>query len=55
MSTAVATTAQIVGEEYARAMAEANPLAVVEGKPISSRPNPTVPQKKKKWSLFGRK
>ncbi|HEY3137509.1 MAG TPA: CpsB/CapC family capsule biosynthesis tyrosine phosphatase [Blastocatellia bacterium] len=55
MSPAVAATAQIVGEEYARAMAEANPLAVVEGKPISSRPNPTVPQKKKKWSLFGRK
>lgn len=53
MSAAVAETAQIVGEEYARAIAEANPLAVVEGKPISTRPNPTVPLKKKKWFLFG--
>src|SRR5215510_8389996 len=55
MSAAVAATAEIVGEEYARAIAEANPLAVVEGEPISNRPDPTVPPKKKRWSLFGRK
>ena len=54
MSAAVETTAKIVGEEYARDMAGANPAAVVEGKPVPNRPTPTPPQKKKRWSLFGR-
>ncbi|MEK6289142.1 MAG: CpsB/CapC family capsule biosynthesis tyrosine phosphatase [Acidobacteriota bacterium] len=54
MSAAVAATAQIVGEEYARAIAGDNPAAVVDGRPIPSRPTTTVPQKKKRWLLFGR-
>ena len=54
MSDAVALTAEIVGAEYARAIAEANPLAVVEGRPIPSVPNPELPKKKKRWVLFGR-
>ncbi|HSB08536.1 MAG TPA: CpsB/CapC family capsule biosynthesis tyrosine phosphatase [Blastocatellia bacterium] len=53
MSEAVAATAEIVGEEYARAMADDNPAAVVEGGPIPTRPSATLPQKKKKWLLFG--
>lgn len=54
MSAAVASTAEIVGEEYARAISEANPSAVVEGNPIAARPTATLPQKKKRWLLFGR-
>jgi protein-tyrosine phosphatase len=54
MSEAVALTAEIVGDEYARAIADANPLAVVEGRPIPSVPNPELPKKKKRWGLFGR-
>jgi protein-tyrosine phosphatase len=54
MSEAVALTAEIVGDEYARAIADANPLAVVEGRPIPSVPNPELPKKKKRWALFGR-
>jgi len=54
MSEAVALTAEIVGDEYARAIADANPLAVVEGRPIPSIPNPELPKKKKRWALFGR-
>ena len=48
MSNAVNATAEIVGEEYARAIANDNPAAVVEGRPIPTRPSATVPQKKKK-------
>jgi protein-tyrosine phosphatase len=55
MSGAVGTTAKIVGEEYARDMAGANPAAVVEGKPIPNRPTPAAPLKKKRWLLFGRR
>lgn len=54
MSAAVASAAEIVGEEYAQAIAEANPSAVVEGNPIPARPTATTPQKKKRWLLFGR-
>lgn len=54
MSAAVALTAKIVGEEYARAMADDNPAAVVEGRPIPTCPTATLPQKKRKWLLFGR-
>jgi protein-tyrosine phosphatase len=54
LSAAVASTAEIVGEEYARAMAEDNPAAVVDGSPIPTRPTATFPQKKKGWLLFGR-
>jgi len=54
LSAAVATTAKIVGEQYARDLADANPSAVIDGKPIPNCPTPTLPQKKKNWSLFGR-
>ena len=53
MSNAVNATAEIVGEEYARAMANDNPAAVVEGRPIPTRLSATVPQKKRRWLLFG--
>ncbi|HSF24016.1 MAG TPA: CpsB/CapC family capsule biosynthesis tyrosine phosphatase [Blastocatellia bacterium] len=53
MSEAVALTAEVVGEEYARAMSAENPLAVVEGRSIPSVPNPELPKKKKRWGLFG--
>ena len=52
MSRAVALTAEIVGEEYARAMAEDNPAAVVEGRSIPSLPAAVMPGKKRKWRLF---
>ncbi|MFY9555072.1 MAG: CpsB/CapC family capsule biosynthesis tyrosine phosphatase [Blastocatellia bacterium] len=52
MSAGVASTAEIVGEGYARAIAEDNPAAVVEGRPIPTRPTAMVPQKKKRW-FFG--
>lgn len=52
MSAAVALTAEIVGEEYAHAMAEDNPEAVVEGRPIPTFPAAVVPRKKRKWRLF---
>jgi protein-tyrosine phosphatase len=54
MSEAVALTAEIVGEQYARSIADENPLAVVEGRSIPSVPNPEIPKKKKRWLLFGR-
>lgn len=53
MSAAVASTAEIVGDEYAKAIADANPAAVVEGRPIPVRPTATLPQKKRKWLFFG--
>jgi len=53
LSVAVAATADIIGEEYARAIAQDNPAAVVGGKPIPTRPMATIPQKKKKWFFFG--
>jgi protein-tyrosine phosphatase len=54
MSAAVASTAEIVGEDYAHAIAEDNPAAVVAGGPIPTRPSPTLPQKKRRWLLFGK-
>src|SRR5436190_587660 len=54
MSGAVALTAEIVGEEYAHAIAQDNPAAVVEGRPIPTRPTATIPQKKRRWLFFGR-
>ena len=52
MSPAVEAAAEIVGGEYANAMAKDNPRAVVEGEIIPSRPNPTLPQRRKRWLLF---
>jgi protein-tyrosine phosphatase len=54
MSAAVASTAEIVGEEYAHAIADDNPAAVVEAKPIPARPTATPPQKKRRWLFFGK-
>jgi protein-tyrosine phosphatase len=54
MSAAVASTAEVVGEEYANAIAEDNPAAVVAGRPIPTRPSATMPQKKRRWLLFGK-
>jgi tyrosine-protein phosphatase YwqE len=53
MSTAVARAAEIVGEEYARAISVDNPGAVIEGETIPFRPVPSIP-KRRRWSLFGR-
>lgn len=52
MSAAVALIAEIVGEEYAHAMAQDNPAAVVEGRPIPTLPAAVVPGKKRKWRFF---
>ena len=52
MSAAVALSAKIVGEEYALAIANDNPEAAVEGRPIPTCPTATM-VKKKKWFLFG--
>jgi len=54
MSAAVAATAEIVGDDYAQAIAGENPAAVVDGKPIPVNPSATMPQKKKRWLFFGR-
>jgi protein-tyrosine phosphatase len=52
MSAAVAAIASLVGEDYARAMAEENPRAVVEGRPLPVRPAPELPKKRKRWLFF---
>jgi protein-tyrosine phosphatase len=52
LSDAVDKIAELVGDEYAAAMADANPTAVVEGKPIPVRPPPFAPQKRKRWLFF---
>ena len=53
MSTAVKAVAEVIGEEYAKAYASDNPLAVIEGRAIPTRPAPLLPRKKKWWQLFG--
>ncbi|MFP5262156.1 MAG: tyrosine-protein phosphatase [Blastocatellia bacterium] len=53
MSEAARAASDIVGQEYARAIAEDNPAAVVEGKPIPVRPPAALPQKKRRWLFFG--
>jgi protein-tyrosine phosphatase len=52
MSEAVAVVAELVGDDYARAMASDNPRAVVEGKSIPTRPAPVAPKKRKRWLIF---
>jgi protein-tyrosine phosphatase len=52
MSDAVQATAEIVGLDYARAIAKDNPGAVIEGKPIPVRPTAAPPKKKKRWLFF---
>jgi protein-tyrosine phosphatase len=53
MSEAVRATAEVVGEDYAMAIAKDNPGAVIEGRAIPTRPAPVLPQKKKWWKFFG--
>jgi hypothetical protein len=52
MSEAVALVRELVGDDYANAMAADNPRAVVEGKLIPARPAPVLPKKRKKWLFF---
>lgn len=52
LSAGVRAAAAIVGEEYARALANDNPLAVVEGSRSLVLPQPTLPKPKKRWLFF---
>jgi hypothetical protein len=52
MSSAVASVAELVGDELATAMSKDNPAAVVRGEPIPFRPIATAPKKRKKWLFF---
>jgi protein-tyrosine phosphatase len=52
MSAAAGVIAEIVGAEYAEAMATNNPAAVVGGEAIPVRPAPVMPAKRKKWIFF---
>lgn len=52
MSAAVAAIAEMVGQEYAHAMSEANPQAVLDGAAIPVCPVPALPEKRKKWFFF---
>jgi len=58
LSAAVATAAEIVGEEYARAMVEDNPAALIKDRGIPFQPEPDLDallgRKKKKWYAFWR-
>jgi protein-tyrosine phosphatase len=43
----------IVGEEAAASLVDANPRAVVEGRPLPHAPEPTVPRaKRSRWYIF---
>ena len=53
MSAAVKVVAELIGAEYAEAYAKDNPLAVIEGRAIPTRPAPLLPKRKKWWQLFG--
>jgi len=52
MSAAVASVAELVGAEFANAMADDNPAAVVRGDRIPVRPDAVTPRKRKKWLFF---
>jgi protein-tyrosine phosphatase len=52
LSHAVAAIADLVGQDYARAMADDNPAAVVRGEMIPFRPVPEFPRKTKRWIFF---
>ncbi|HSE98945.1 MAG TPA: CpsB/CapC family capsule biosynthesis tyrosine phosphatase, partial [Blastocatellia bacterium] len=52
MSAAVAVVAGLVGQDYARAMSDDNPRAVVEGRSIPVRPAPEMPRKRRRWLFF---
>lgn len=52
LSTAVTEVTEMVGPEYARAMVDDNPAAVVEGRQIPARPQAELPRKRKRWIFF---
>jgi protein-tyrosine phosphatase len=52
MSAAVAAIAEMVGDEYASAMSQSNPQAILDGTPIPTCPVPALPEKRKKWFFF---
>jgi protein-tyrosine phosphatase len=54
MSEAVRAVGELIGEEYAAAYSTDNPLAVIEGRAIPTRPASLLPRKKKWWHMFGR-
>jgi protein-tyrosine phosphatase len=52
MSAAVAVVKELVGDEFANAMAKDNPAAVVKGETIPFRPTAFSPRRRKKWVFF---
>ena len=52
MSSAVTAVAELVGEEFAVAMSNGNPAAVVKGEAIPYRPESFSPKRRKKWLFF---
>ena len=52
MSAAVKAIGELVGEDYAQAMAVDNPGAIVQDSAIPTRPTPVLPKKKKRWIFF---
>ena len=52
MSEAVAAVAQLVGDEFASAMAKENPAAVIKGETIPFQPAAFSPKRRKKWLFF---
>ncbi len=52
LSKAISAIADLVGEDYARAMADDNPAAVVRGEMIPCRPVAEFPRKTKRWIFF---
>ena len=55
LSAAVAAAAELVGEDYARAMVEDNPAALVRDKALPVQPDPDLDSllgKKKSWFAF---
>ncbi|HKY03464.1 MAG TPA: CpsB/CapC family capsule biosynthesis tyrosine phosphatase [Blastocatellia bacterium] len=52
LSAAVQIVAARAGCQYATAMVEANPQAVIEGSAIPARPDATRPVKRRRWLIF---
>lgn len=52
LSAAVQVVAGHVGQQYATAMVEANPRAVIEGGSLPARPDATLPVKRRRWVFF---
>lgn len=52
LSSALAATSELIGEEYARMMVQDNPEAIINGKPVPFRPIAVEPRKKRSWLFF---